>query len=380
MKISKAPYSFGAGYPDLSRFPREARLRLKRSSLHRAAITIAASGLLAGALFAASPAQAAPTQGATLAPDATAVTTLLSQLGARTAGSYLDSGTGKTVVTVTDAAAAQTVSTAGAVPRMVAHSATQLAAATSDLERAARIPGTAWAVDPVSNQVMVTTDSTVTGAKLAQLNSVLSRHSDAVRVQHTAGTFSTRISGGDAIYGGQYRCSLGFNVRSGSTYYFLTAGHCGNIASTWYSNSSHTSVLGNTAGSTFPGHDYAIVRYTNGSTPPGNVDLYGGTPQDITSAGNAYVGEAVKRSGSTTHVHSGTVQALNATVNYAEGSVYGMIQTNVCAEGGDSGGSLFAGATALGLTSGGSGNCTSGGTTFFQPVTGALSAYNVSVY
>ncbi|MFI8404604.1 serine protease, partial [Streptomyces sp. NPDC085463] len=30
--------------------------------------------------------------------------------------------------------------------------------------------------------------------------------------------------------------------------------------------------------------------------------------------------------------------------------------------------------------SGGSGNCSSGGTTFFQPVTEALSAYGVSVF
>ncbi|WP_241780208.1 trypsin-like serine protease, partial [Streptomyces wadayamensis] len=52
---------------------------------------------------------------------------------------------------------------------------------------------------------------------------------------------------------------------------------------------------------------------------------------------------------------------------------------NVCAEPGDSGGALFAGSTALGLTSGGSGNCSSGGTTFFQPVTEALSAYGVSI-
>jgi streptogrisin D len=35
---------------------------------------------------------------------------------------------------------------------------------------------------------------------------------------------------------------------------------------------------------------------------------------------------------------------------------------------------------ALGLTSGGSGNCSSGGTTFFQPVTEPLSVYGVSVY
>ena len=57
-----------------------------------------------------------------------------------------------------------------------------------------------------------------------------------------------------------------------------------------------------------------------------------------------------------------------------------MIQTTVCAEPGDSGGPLYDGGKAIGLTSGGSGDCRSGGTTFFQPVTAALSAYGVSVY
>ena len=52
----------------------------------------------------------------------------------------------------------------------------------------------------------------------------------------------------------------------------------------------------------------------------------------------------------------------------------------MCAEPGDSGGSLFAGTTKLGLTSGGSGNCQTGGTTYFQPVREALSVYGVSVY
>ena len=66
--------------------------------------------------------------------------------------------------------------------------------------------------------------------------------------------------------------------------------------------------------------------------------------------------------------------ALNATVNYAEGTVTGLIRTTVCAEPGDSGGSLYSGTVAYGLTSGGSGNCSSGGTTFFQPVTEALAS------
>jgi streptogrisin D len=116
------------------------------------------------------------------------------------------------------------------------------------------------------------------------------------------------------------------------------------------------------------------------SAGAGNVYLYNGGYRDITGAGNAFVGQSVTRSGSTTGLHGGTVTATNATVNYAEGRVRGLIQTNVCAEPGDSGGSLFSGTTALGLTSGGSGNCTLGGTTFFQPVTEALGVYGVSVY
>jgi streptogrisin D len=57
-----------------------------------------------------------------------------------------------------------------------------------------------------------------------------------------------------------------------------------------------------------------------------------------------------------------------------------MISTTVCAEPGDSGGALFAGNTALGLTSGGSGNCSAGGVTFFRPVTEALNVYGVRIY
>jgi streptogrisin B len=57
-----------------------------------------------------------------------------------------------------------------------------------------------------------------------------------------------------------------------------------------------------------------------------------------------------------------------------------MIQTTVCAEPGDSGGPMYDGTKALGITSGGSGDCRTGGTTFFQPVPEAASAYGVTVY
>ncbi|TDO34323.1 streptogrisin D [Kribbella sp. VKM Ac-2527] len=252
---------------------------------------------------------------------------------------------------------------------------------TSALSRDASIPGTAWMTDEKTGRIIVSYDDTVTGGKFDALNAVTKRFGSQVTLEKLPGVLSKRINGGQAIYGGGYRCSLGFNVRNGSTYYFLTAGHCTNLSSTWYANSSQSTVLGTRYGTSFPGNDYGIVRYSTSFTNhPGTVSLYNGSNQDITSAGNAYVGQAVKRSGSTTGLRSGSVTGLNATVNYAEGTVTGLIRTNVCAEGGDSGGSLFAGTVALGLTSGGSGNCSSGGTTYFQPVTEVLSRYNVSVY
>lgn len=244
----------------------------------------------------------------------------------------------------------------------------------ASLDKSARIPGTAWLVDPATHQVVVTLDSTVTGAKLSKLTAVTKQFGSAVRIERVAGQFHKYITGGDEIRGGGYLCSLGFNVRSGSTYSFLTAGHCGNLATTWRDTSN--TVIGTRTGTSFPGNDYAIVRYASTYTNhPGTVGS-----QDITSAANPAVGWAVTRRGRTTGTHSGSVTGLNATVNYAEGTVTGMIRTNVCAEGGDSGGPLYRGTTAVGLTSGGSGNCSSGGTTFFQPVVEALNAYGVQVY
>ncbi|MFF8600317.1 S1 family peptidase [Streptomyces sp. NPDC015232] len=277
------------------------------------------------------------------------------------------------------AAAAIAVPTASADSAASAgtFSASQLSAA-GDAVLAADVAGTAWRTDAATGKVVVTVDSTVSQAEIAKIKKQAGANAGALRIERTNGTFRKLISGGDAIYASSWRCSLGFNVKdSAGNYYFLTAGHCTDGAGTWWSNSSRSTVLGSTAGSSFPTNDYGIVRYTNSSiTKSGTVGSV-----DITSAANATVGMSVTRRGSTTGIHSGTVTGLNATVNYGGGDiVYGMIQTNVCAEPGDSGGPLYSGSRAIGLTSGGSGNCSSGGTTFFQPVTEALSAYGVNVY
>ncbi|MGW1814782.1 S1 family peptidase [Streptomyces sp. NPDC002125] len=274
-----------------------------------------------------------------------------------------------------------------AAPTAVAQAAPDTTVTKAELAEAssavlgADIAGTAWYTEAGTGKVVVTVDSTVTAAEIATIKKSVTDSGAKADIKRTEGTFNKLIAGGQAIYAGGGRCSLGFNVRSGSTYYALTAGHCTEIGSTWYTNSGQTTTLGTRAGTSFPTNDYGLIRHSSSAAADGRVYLYNGSYQDITSAANPSVGQSVKRSGSTTGVHSGTVTGLNATVNYGSGDiVYGMIQTNVCAEPGDSGGSLFSGTTALGLTSGGSGNCSSGGTTFFQPVVEALNAYGVSVF
>ena len=91
------------------------------------------------------------------------------------------------------------------------------------------------------------------------------------------------------------------------------------------------------------------------------------------------MGAAVCRSGSTTGTRCGTVLAKNQTVVYPEGAVSGLTRTNVCAEGGDSGGPWLSGDQAQGVTSGGSGDCTAGGETFFQPVNEILATNDLTL-
>ncbi|MFI6438288.1 S1 family peptidase [Streptomyces sp. NPDC050759] len=304
--------------------------------------------------------------------------TLGADLGADAAGTFYDAKTKSLVVNVLDEDAARTVSAAGASARIVSNSLAELKSARTTLSSDATIPGTSWVTDPTTNKVVVTADRTVSAAEWAKLTKVVDGLGSVAELQRTKGEFKPFIAGGDAISGSGGRCSLGFNVVKGGEPYFLTAGHCTEAISTWSDSSGNQ--IGTNSLSSFPDNDYGLVKYTSEVDHPSEVDLYNGSAQAITGAATATVGQSVTRSGSTTQVHSGKVTGLDATVNYGNGDIVnGLIQTDVCAEPGDSGGSLFSGSSAIGLTSGGSGDCTSGGETFFQPVTEALSATGASI-
>lgn len=293
------------------------------------------------------------------------------------AGSWVDPDDDVLYVAVTDPADTSAAKALGATVVTADHSADELESWKSALDdtlhsgAAAGAAATSWYVDPASNSIVVgvadgaateATKSAVAGAGVP---------ADAVTyVAEDAPRTFMDVIGGNAYYiDNTYRCSVGFAVGDG----FVSAGHCGSTGSTT------TSPTGTFAGSSFPGNDYSYVRVASGNTPIGAVNNYSGSTVSVAGSTPAAVGATVCRSGSTSGWHCGSIQAFNATVTYSEGSVSGLIRTNVCAEQGDSGGSLLAGDQAQGMTSGGSGNCSSGGTTYFQPVNEALNAYGLTL-
>lgn len=232
------------------------------------------------------------------------------------------------------------------------------------------VVGVAWYTDEAAGTVVVTADPTVSDAELRTVRSAAVPRADALDVRRTDGVFRLLLGSGDAVFGSGTRCSAGFNVRAGGQYYFLTAGHCGDDADHWYTDQDETRRIGPTVAASFPRNDYALVAYNTSVRHPGGY----------TGAGDARVGERLTRDGSSSGKHSGTVTEVDVSVRYKEGVTHGMIQADLCADPGDSGGPLTRGTVAVGITSGASGDCSSDGISFYQPVTEALRAYGMHVY
>ncbi|MEU0430812.1 S1 family peptidase [Streptomyces sp. NPDC006290] len=364
----------------------------KRIPKRKAAIAVGSVAALGAAALLLPHANASQSNGDDAAPrtfkatDVSGVANMLAtQLGDAFAGSYYDAAKKQLVINVVgnNSNVVNQIEQAGAVAHQVQNSTSALQAAAKTLKADATIPGTAWAVDPKTNQIQVTADSTVTGGKWNTVESTVKNLGSGVAtLKKSSGTFKTFVDGGDAIFGGNVRCSLGFNVTAGDgTPAFLTAGHCGVAAAKW-SDSQTGASIATVDQATFPGNgDFALVKYDDPATQTNSaVNVGNGQSVQINQAVDAAVGQQVFRMGSTTGLHNGNVTGLDATVNYPEGTVTGLIQTDVCAEAGDSGGSLFTqDGGAVGLTSGGSGDCTAGGETFFQPVTTALAAVGATL-
>ncbi|MFJ8254755.1 S1 family peptidase [Streptomyces sp. NPDC094466] len=299
--------------------------------------------------------------------------------GAAFGGSWFDAKTGKLVVAVTHPGTAEAVRAAGAETRLVEHSAKRLDATKARIDALPAPSGvSSWHVDPAASRVVVNVVASEQRDNDVRTFVAKAREAGPVTVETTAEapqTFAAGTVGGDPYYTGNVRCSIGFSVHGG----FVTAGHCGGTGQSvrgW-----DGSAIGNFQGSSFPGDDYAWVNVANGWwTVP--VVLGWGTVSDqlVRGSNEAPIGASICRSGSTTRWHCGNVLAKNETVNYSQGAVRQMTKTSVCAEGGDSGGSFISGDQAQGVTSGGWGNCSGGGETWYQPVNEILNRYGLTLH
>ncbi|WP_286157629.1 S1 family peptidase [Streptomyces griseus] len=303
-------------------------------------------------------------------------------LGASYAGARVSGAKAALTVATTDASQTARITEAGAKAEVVGHSLDRLEGVKEALDRAAlrKAPKDVpvWYVDVEANRVVVNAASTAAGAAFLRTAGVDSGPVTVARSAEQPRALAD-LRGGDAYYmNGSGRCSIGFPVKRGTQNGFATAGHCGRVGTT--TNGFNQQAQGTFQGSTFPGRDYAWVATNANWTPRPLVNGYG--RGDVTVAGStaSVVGASVCRSGSTTGWHCGTIQQLNTSVTYPEGTISGVTRTSVCAEGGDSGGSFISGDQAQGVTSGGWGNCSSGGETWYQPINEILNRYGLRLH
>ncbi|GAA2850039.1 hypothetical protein Acy02nite_33150 [Actinoplanes cyaneus] len=301
---------------------------------------------------------------------------LRAHLGKRFGGAWIPAGASRLTVAVTSEKDASAVRAEGADPVVVERSESDLDAARATLDRhAAQAPAAirGWYADAATNSVVITA---APGAEAQARRFAAAAHAGPVTVRTAAEQpkpmYDTR--GGDQyVINGNTLCSVGFPVAGG----FVTAGHCGGAGSPTlgYNNVAQ----GTFAGSSFPGNDYAWVRTNGNWVSQPWVNNYAGGNVLVSGSAEAAVGSSICRSGRTTGWRCGTLLGKNETINYAQGAVSGLNRSNACAEPGDSGGSWISGNQAQGVTSGGTGNCTSGGTMWFQPVNEILSVYGLSL-
>ena len=285
-------------------------------------------------------------------------------------------------VGVTDQAIASKVTAAGATPVIMANSLAKLAEAKAALDRmgsqarSANSGIAAYYVDVTTNKLVLeaVSGSFAHAKTMAKKVGLVENDEFEVRIVEKMPTTFATVQGGDAYYiDNVARCSVGFSVTSG----FVSAGHCGTAGSSATTDSGES--LGTFEASVFPGDADMSYISTDGATLTGQINGYGSSSIPVSGSDVAASGSSICRSGSTTGVHCGTVRSFDATVNYAEGSVTGLTETDVCAEPGDSGGSFYSGDQAQGVTSGGSGDCSSGGITYFQPVNEILETYGLTL-
>jgi streptogrisin C len=307
---------------------------------------------------------------------------LRKSLGSAYAGAWFDGATRKLTVGLIDRSMLDRVRAAGAEPKLVTRNMAGLTGAKTRLDRFGENAPAAvlsWYVDPPTNSVVI--EAQKDPAADAFINRARGV-GDMVRVEWTtkaARTFADMV-GGNGFTVGNARCSIGFSATGpNGSKHVITAGHCTNDGTLVLSDGQE---LGRVSGGTFnTDGDFGLIDLTDptANTTP-FVDTRDGGPIVVTGTEPAILGASICRSGSSSGFACGEITSQDETVNYGNGDIVrGLTRTSVCGDAGDSGGAVVSGTQAQGVLSGGIGDCTTGGTTFFQPIQEAATKLGVTV-
>ncbi|MFD0887476.1 S1 family peptidase [Streptosporangium algeriense] len=183
---------------------------------------------------------------------------------------------------------------------------------------------------------------------------------------------ATPIYVGDS-FGPNGYCTVGATVQGG----FITSGLCGRSGQVV--RTSTGAVVGTIRASTHPLPSMAWVSVTSAWEPVGvfrgpdrrDRPVHGSTP--------APVGSAVCAFSHTTGWQCGSLLSRNASVTFIEGTVYGLLMTNICLGAGTPPGTpLFSNGQLQGILVS-PGNCSAGGRSYFMPINEFLQRYGLTL-
>ncbi|HEX2132164.1 MAG TPA: S1 family peptidase [Actinophytocola sp.] len=182
------------------------------------------------------------------------------------------------------------------------------------------------------------------------------------------------LGGGAVLYDptGTTQCTAAFAARAGTQWMLVTEPSCAGAGELY---SGNLVPVGKVV-ATNPA--YALVQVTNTTdwelvpwidTGAGKVV--------ITGSRETPVGGSVCLVDHALGFSCGTVTARNQTIVFPEGAIHGVTRTNVCAS--THAVAFLSGGQAQGMPLGGSGFCTTTGTSWFQPINPILAAYGLTL-
>ncbi|MEU5692331.1 S1 family peptidase [Actinosynnema sp. NPDC020468] len=321
--------------------------------------------------------------------------------GVRVDGAYFDQS-GKLTVNVDQAGAAKARSV-GLATRTPARGEKALTDVQADLDRLAEKQAptgvVSWGVDVASDVVTVkVVDRTRPPARsfLAEA----AKHGSAIRVEQVSQSLSTQAAvypgSKMTINGGSGYCSVGFGARTSTgVQYLVSAGHCiAGLPSLYYNGTRFAKGTSTRYALGSNSVDMGVARIDSGNSITTQVGTWGAAGLITVKGGNrGAVGASLCKSGATSGWTCGSITGYNQTVTYTDPNggpstvVRGLGASTVCTMGGDSGGAYISGNQAQGMTSGGptgqqctyNGGVQSGKSSYFQPLSDALSYYGLTL-